>query len=963
MHDTTPSDEDFDIEDMYGHDDPLDGSLSPELVEDTERDSAEDLGRWRFRTDDEGRPVAGQRDLPRDAEPRTLRPYQTEAVDKVHERWDAGYQRTSVILPTGTGKALSNDTPIPTTIGLVPMGQITTDHQVIGPEGTGIDVLDVIAHDDLELYRVRFNHGEDIVACAEHLWTVRHCDGGAWRTITTADLVGVISRGDLYEVPAMEGNAMAPTPADNDFAAEFWTRRHGRHILDALAPTTLTQRFAMLDYLGVGTGTLTARGRYEVDAMTRLLTSCGYTDYQCRSQTDGTTAITVDPTKTALKWLTRIRRGDVTPDDVATWHPGVKYAILDVTDPAVHRTLRNAPLTSDPAYASLRASLGGVVGPIVTAVDPIGRGPGTCIVVDHPRQLFAAGHRYTMTHNSTAIAKLAVRARSEGKRVVLLAHRNELLSQMADSVYALEPDGEDVGIMAGPNKNPDPAIVAAMFQTLSNNERNIDALGPRDVIIVDEAHHALAPTFLRTLAHLGVDIDPSADAPEAMETAPTGQRHDVVACGFTATMRRADSRRLGALWQSVAYERDIGWAIENGYLVKPTGRTVRTDELDKLSTIKAGIDGDYNITELDNVMRASVPTTVEAVLTHARDRAMIVFAATTEHAHLLADALSAAGIAAASVTGADPLHVREGIYAAFHDGDLQALVTVMVLTEGADFPRCDCVVMARPTRSEVLFCQMVGRAVRTYVDPATGKEKTTALVLDLAGMASDMSLVSLTDMWGPAEVEEYDTEGNTIVEEEEFDDEHGLPDGFDLGTAERTGTADLTTVDLLARAGGPYDNVVVLETPSGVQYVPGAARHDAGKTAWIAWPPNPQPSTPTALIYSDFEGNLSVFRDAMGRIVFADPVTVLNEARRMAYESGSYRSIRSQRRNRAPASDRQMNFLRGLGGFPTPGATKADVGNLIDSRLTDRVLRANTRFLDALSYASSQHPPIERASA
>src|SRR5699024_4897536 len=150
-----------------------------------------------------------------------------------------------------------------------------------------------------------------------------------------------------------------------------------------------------------------------------------------------------------------------------------------------------------------------------------------------------------------------------------------LLSQMADSVYALEPDGEDVGIMAGPNKNPDPAIVAAMFQTLSNNERNIGALGPRDVILVDEAHHALAPTFLQTLAHLGVDIDPSADTTSAMETAPTGQRHDVVACGFTASMRRADSRRLGALWQSVAYERDIGWAIENGYLVKPTGRTDR----------------------------------------------------------------------------------------------------------------------------------------------------------------------------------------------------------------------------------------------------------------------------------------------------------------------------------------------------------------------------------------------------
>lgn len=950
---------DIDLVDGFSSDDPRDGVLGTELTSDPEREHEEDLGVRRIRQDAEGRPVAGLRETPRDDEPRTLRPYQAQAVSAVTEDWDSGRPFTSVILPTGTGKALADDTLIPTDRGMVPIGTVTARHRVVGPEGTHIGVLDVQKHDELTLYQVRVSDAPAITACEDHLWTVRLRDDedAEWETITTAELARRVKAAPrkIHELPPMTGMALAPTPSDRAAAEAFWdpaTAVPGPDFLDRLRATPLPVRFAMVDHLAAGGDTIPFRQGKLAEAAVWLVQSVGFRAAEAVAEGAGRTVIHLRVADSIAAHTALLYRNVVSPADVATWHPWVRFEMLD----ALSRRGRAGDLQGNVAVDSLRASFGSVDGPIITGVSAAGTGPATCLVVDHPEQLFAAGTHYTMTHNSTVIGEIAVRARDAGKRVVLLAHRAELLSQMADAVYALDPDGDDVGIMAGPSKNPEPAIVAAMFQTLAASKDTLDMLGPRDVVLVDEAHHAMARTYLATLAGLGlpIDIDAALANPQKSDFTPTGKRPDIVACGFTATMRRADSRRLGALWQHVSFERDIGWAIENGFLVKPTGRTVRTDELNQLASIKAGADGDYNSRELDHVMRASVPTTVDAVKEHAADRSMIVFAASVEHAHLLAAALSDAGILAESVTGSDPLHVREATYERFRSGHTQALVTVMVLTEGADFPRCDCVVMARPTRSEVLFCQMAGRAVRTYTDPDTGKEKTNALVLDLAGMSSDMSLVSLTDMWGPAEVAEYDTDG-TVIEKPEFDEAHKMP-GEDDESPERIGRADLTTVDLLDRRGGEFAKVVILETPGGVQFVPGAARRDAGLTAWVAWPPSDNLAAPTALVHSDFDGNLSVFRDENGEVVLSDQATVLAEARRMAVESDCYRTFS---RSKKPATAGQSNMLRALGGYAPPNLTRVDASAQITARLLDRQLRRNGDMLNALAQYAWSKPPID----
>lgn len=288
---------------------------------------------------------------------------------------------------------------------------------------------------------------------------------------------------------------------------------------------------------------------------------------------------------------------------------------------------------------------------------------------------------------STMLAKVAVEARQRGLRVVMLAHRRELLDQMAATVAAVAPDLPAVGIVQGQRHTPEADIVAASFQTLTASPSRLAELGRRDIVLVDEAHHAPSETYKAVLDDLGV-LSPDPDNP-------------VFACGFTATASRADGG-LGEVWDKVVFERSLSWAIKAGYLVTPRGLTVVLPDMDLSKvTVRAG---DYAAGELEHVMQASVDTTVAAMLTHAAGRASIVFAAGVDHAEALATALTANGVRAAAVTGAMSSQERAKVYADFTEARLDAMVTVQVLTEGADFPRCDAVVMARPTRSQTLYC-------------------------------------------------------------------------------------------------------------------------------------------------------------------------------------------------------------------------------------------------------------------
>ena len=511
----------------------------------------------------------------------------------------------------------------------------------------------------------------------------------------------------------------------------------------------------------------------------------------------------------------------------------------------------------------------------------------------------------TGTGKSTVIAKLAVDARAAGGRVVMLAHRGELLDQMAASVMTVDPAGEPVGIVAADRDEPRTGIVAASFHTLAK-ARRLKSLGPRDVVLVDEAHHAPAKSYRGVLDALG-SFGPS-----------------VLTCGFTATMVRADQEALGSIWEAVVYEKSLAWAIAEGYLVTPRGKTVVMDDLNQLARIR-NVAGDYNQGKLEEVMAASVDSTVEAILTHAPDRAMIVFATGVDHADILARLLTERGISAAAVVGSHSREERGAAYELFRSGGLQALVTVQVLTEGADFPRCDAVVMGRPTRSQSLYSQMVGRALRPY------EGKTDALVLDLTGTARDMSLVTLTDLHEAAETERVDKAGHVLEEDLDLGlDAEAVLDK--VPPNERVGIIELEEIDLLRQTDALWHT-----TARGVRFL------DCRDELVFLWPADESREP------GDLEAGLvkvghissrgAVSGGWLGNGAQGTLAQAVEAAELYAAHSGQFpsRSAKWRTSNQA-ASDGQLRFARSLGIDGAEAMTKGRLADEITVRVASRRL-------------------------
>lgn len=403
----------------------------------------------------------------------------------------------------------------------------------------------------------------------------------------------------------------------------------------------------------------------------------------------------------------------------------------------------------------------------------------------------------TGTGKSTVIGKVAAESARMGLRVAMLAHRGELLDQMADTVQAVDPSLSRPGIVRAEHDESHAQIVAASFQTLTNAYR-LDGVGERQVVLCDETHHVTASSYRRVVESFG---------PETFF------------CGFTATLRREDGKALRDMIDSVAYEKNLRWAIGENYLVKPTGITVKIPDLD-LGKVKTTA-GDFQQNGLAEVMEAETGEVVKAILKHCSARRPIVFAASVQAAHDIADLLSANGMAAEAVTGAMSYDDRQPIYKRYRTGDLRALVTVQVLTEGADFPMCDAVVIARPTQSQNLYSQMVGRALRLYED------KEDALVLDLVGTSRVLKLVTLTSLDAGVPVKKVDTEGDELPPDEDEEIAADPLEGLAVPKQRRLGPIDTIQIDLL---GEDETGVLWLGTPKGVPFL---SVPDAGASVFL----------------------------------------------------------------------------------------------------------------------------------
>lgn len=504
----------------------------------------------------------------------------------------------------------------------------------------------------------------------------------------------------------------------------------------------------------------------------------------------------------------------------------------------------------------------------------------------------------TGTGKSTVIAQIAVDARARGLRVAMLAHRGELLGQMADSVLAVDPHGPRPGIVQAGLDESTEAIIAGSFQTLVNAERR-HRIGRRDIILVDEAHHAPAETYTAVMRDLGA-FDPDSG---------------VFTAGFTATMSRTDGG-LGGVWDEVVFERDIRWALENGFLVRPHGLTVVLPGLD-LSKIRT-VAGDYANGELAEAMAASVESTVDAYVRYASGRSTIVFAAGVDHADALAEALCFRGVRADAVLGSMDTAAREDVYRRFRDGTLDAMVTVQVLTEGADFPRCDAVVLARPTKSQTLYAQMVGRALRTYPG------KTDALVLDLAGSTRDTSLVTITDLSPEAKTRKVTPDGDEVEEAELEEPAAGAPP-----RRFREGPLELETIDLLAASAANW-----LTTDGGVRFL------DVQGHLVFLWPPHPPEAGPVSVGWTPSRGRRQVSWAAGddGTPITGTLAQAVEGAEMLAPTLGTIPYRDASWRSTAKPSEGQVKFAAGLGIDNPEGKTRARLSDDISTALASRLL-------------------------
>lgn len=202
--------------------------------------------------------------------------------------------------------------------------------------------------------------------------------------------------------------------------------------------------------------------------------------------------------------------------------------------------------------------------------------------------------------------------------------------------------------------------------------------------------------------------------------------------GFTATFGRADGLALGKVFQLIAWHSDWIEMIKGKWLSQLQFTTVRLGDALDISKVDVSTSGEFNQSSLAaQVDRPEVTDlAVEAWLSKARARrSTIVFAINIKHIHSIVDHFKAAGVDARYVHEKVRAREREATLVAFRNGEFPVLVNCGILTEGADFPAVDCVLMARPTRSANLFIQMLGRGLR--LSPETGK--TNCLVLDLVG--------------------------------------------------------------------------------------------------------------------------------------------------------------------------------------------------------------------------------------
>jgi len=289
-------------------------------------------------------------------------------------------------------------------------------------------------------------------------------------------------------------------------------------------------------------------------------------------------------------------------------------------------------------------------------------------------------------------AKVTEECVRQGKRVLIMAHRGELLDQAADKIMQATGLGSAVEKAEETCLGSWFRIVVGSVQSLTRPQRLAKFKQDYfDTIIIDEAHHCLSDSYQRVLEHFP----------------------DAEVLGVTATPDRGDMRNLGQYFESLAYEYTLPQAIKSGYLVPIKAMTIPL----QLDLTGVGIQsGDFKASDLGTALDPYLYQIADEMIKYCKDRKTVAFLPLVKTSQKFCEILNQKGFRAAEVNGesAD----RAQILADYDAGRYNVLCNSMLLTEGWDCPTVDCIIVLRPTKVRSLYSQMVGRGTRLAPDKA-----------------------------------------------------------------------------------------------------------------------------------------------------------------------------------------------------------------------------------------------------
>lgn len=319
--------------------------------------------------------------------------------------------------------------------------------------------------------------------------------------------------------------------------------------------------------------------------------------------------------------------------------------------------------------------------------------------------------------------------------MLVLAHRGELLNQAKEKILWSNPH-LDVQIEKAENTAELCDVVVASVPTLGRTDSERIKKYPKNyfkTIIVDEAHHAAAETYRRILDYF---------QPKFL-------------LGVTATPQRSDSVRLTDVFDEITYYKTIQDLIKEGYLCRLIGYRIQTDT--DISEVETS-HGDYTASQLEETINTPLRNAivVKAYLEFAPQQKAVVFASGVQHAADLATSFAQKQISVRVVIGSTPDEERAQTLADFTSGKVRVIVNVGVLTEGFDEPSIGAIILARPTRSTLLYTQIVGRGTRIF----EGKEH--CVIIDIADTTKGKKPLGLPTLLGMPP--EFDLKGNDLID-------------------------------------------------------------------------------------------------------------------------------------------------------------------------------------------------------